>query len=115
MLKTKLQHLKDRKDAEETITNSQKLIICAGRWGPMCIPVYRAMERLELEEKYNDIVFRVTEFDTDAAKPIREAEKCRGFMALPFTVYCSNNEIVHATSGIQSKEKIEKNIEQYFS
>lgn len=46
MLKTKLINLKSSQQVKDTITENQKLIICAGRWGPMCIPVYRAMEKL---------------------------------------------------------------------
>ena len=45
-MNTKLQHLKTIKEVEETISNNEKLIIFAGRWGPMCIPVYRVIENI---------------------------------------------------------------------
>ena len=113
-MKTKLQHLETVKMVEEAISNNEKLIICAGRWGPMCIPVYRVMEKLESETKYKDIAFRVVEFDIEAAMPIREAKECSDFMGLPFTVYYYKQKIAHATSSIQSKEQLEENIGKYF-
>lgn len=113
-MNTKLQHLETVKTVEEIISNNEKVIICAGRWGPMCIPVYMAMENLESESKYKDIAFRVIEFDTDAAGPIKKAKECASFMGLPFTVYYHNQKVVNATSSIQSKEQLEENIEKYF-
>ena len=79
----------------------------------MCIPVYRAMEELERQEKHNDITFRVIDFDTSAVRPIKEAKECRGFMGLPFTVYYRDGSVVHATSSIQTKQQLEDNIQQY--
>ena len=81
--------------------------------GPMFIPVYKVMEELETEYEYRDIVFRVIEFDSPAAMPIKQADECRSFMGLPFTLYYRNGKVVCATSSIQTKEQVEDNLQQY--
>ena len=110
---TRIRHLETVEAVEKAIASNERILISAGRWGPMCIPVYKAMEELEGQDKYKDIVFRVIEFDVPAAKPIKEAKECRGFMGLPFTVYYRNGAVVHATSSIQTKQELEDNIQQY--
>lgn len=80
-------------------------MVCCGRMGPMCIPVYGAMK--ELETKYTDVQFYDMEFDHPEAAVIRNLPECRGFMGLPFTVYYKNGKVVHATGSIQNKEEIE--------
>ena len=113
MLNTKVRLLATMESVQDAIATSKKLIICAGRWGKMCIPVYRAMENLETEEKYTDISFRAVDFDGEAAYLIRTLEACCDFMGLPFTVYYRDSTVVHATSSIQSKEQLEDNIKRY--
>ena len=112
-LQTTIKSLETVEEVKESIANNERMIICAGRWGPMCIPVYRAMEEMERQEQYNHIAFRVIDFDTGAVRPIKEAKECRGFMGLPFTVYYHNGAVVHATSSIQTKQQLEDNIQQY--
>ena len=36
MLGTNLKHLESRKDAEDAVSNSENVMICCGRMGPMC-------------------------------------------------------------------------------
>ena len=112
-MNTRIKHLETVEETEEAIAKSERLMICAGRWGPMCIPVYKAMEELENDGKYKDIVFRVIEFDKPAAGPVKDAEECRRFMGLPFTMYYRNGKVVGATSSIQTKQQIEENLETY--
>jgi thioredoxin 1 len=95
------------------LKNNPRAVICAGRWGPMCIPVYKAMEQMEEKEKYKDVRLLVVDFDTTSANSIRMDEKCRSFRGLPFTAYYLNGEMVHATSSIQTKQQLEENIEKY--
>ena len=57
-------------------------MVCCGRMGPMCIPVYAAMT--ELENEYDQVVFADMEFDIPDAAVIRNAPECRNFMGLPF-------------------------------
>ena len=112
-MNTRIKHLETVGAVEEAIANNERLMVSAGRWGPMCIPVYKIMEELEGEDKYKDIVFRVIEFDVPAATPIKQAKECQGFRGLPFTLYYRNGEVACATSSIQTKEQIENDIQKY--
>ena len=111
---TKLKLIESLEDFKETLSGNDKLVVSAGRWGPMCIPVYKAMEQLESADKYKNIQFQVVEFDTEAATPIKKAKECSTFMGLPFTVYYNMQKIVHATTSIQTKTQIEEICEKYF-
>ncbi|MCW0484896.1 thioredoxin family protein [Gaoshiqia sediminis] len=104
MLHTNLRHVLSADEHEKLIAENENVMVCCGRMGPMCIPVYAAMS--ELENEYEQVVFADMEFDIPAAAVIRNAPECRGFMGLPFVVYYKNGELVHATSSIQSKEQI---------
>jgi len=53
-------------------------------------------------------------FDTPEAAPIRNAQMCRGFMGLPFTVYYKNGQMVKATTSIQNREEIESILDEFF-
>ena len=105
MLNTNLKHLSTKADAEKLIDNSENVMICCGRMGPMCVPVYAAME--ELESTYPHVEFRDMAFDIPEASFIRELPECATFRGLPFTVYFKKGEVVAATSSIQSREQIE--------
>lgn len=107
MLHTNLKHVLSADEHQKLISENENVMICCGRMGPMCIPVYAAMS--ELENDYDNVVFADMEFDIPDAAVIRNAPECKGFMGLPFTVYYKNGKLVHATSGIQDKEQI-KNI-----
>ncbi len=47
MLKTNLTHVLSQKEHSELLNDNENVMICCGRMGPMCIPVYEAMEELE--------------------------------------------------------------------
>jgi thioredoxin 1 len=104
MLQTNLKHVTSKEDFNNLISENEKVMICCGRMGPMCIPVYAAMS--ELEQEYEDVVFADMEFDIPDAEVIRNAPEAKGFMGLPFTFYYENGKTVNATSSIQSKEQI---------
>lgn len=72
--------------------------------GPMCIPVYGAMEKLEGD--YPDVKFYDMEFDNPEASIIRSLPECRNFRGLPFTVYYKNGKVAAATPSIQTKDQI---------
>ncbi len=112
MLNTNVKEIKSPEEYEEYVNNNDSLVICAGRLGPMCIPVYIAMEQMEKEEQFKDVKLMTVDFDTASAIAIRKNEKCRNFMGLPFTAYYKNGKMVHATSSIQSRMQLEKNIEE---
>jgi len=87
-------------------------MICCGRMGPMCIPVYNTIELLEKE--YLHVNFADMDFDIPVAQLIRNAPECSNFMGLPFTLYYKNGKIVKATSSIQTKEQIKAILDTEF-
>ena len=95
------------------IEENENVMICCGRMGPMCIPVYEAME--ELEEEYGHVKFADMEFDNPDAYVIRNAPECSGFMGLPFTVYYKNGKLVKATSSIQSIDQVQEILDEKFT
>ena len=104
MLQTNLKHLITADEHQKFIKENENVMVCCGRMGPMCIPVYGMME--ELEPKYPNVKFRDMEFDNPQSYVIRDAPECRGFMGIPFTVYYKNGKLVKVTSSIQSTEQI---------
>lgn len=112
MLNTNLTHALSEKDHAEIINNNENVMICCGRMGPMCIPVYEIME--ELEGEYKNVKFVDMEFDSPDAKVIRNLPECRSFQGLPFTVYYKNGKVVKATSSIQSKDQVTSILDQQF-
>ena len=104
MLRTRLKHVESDEEIEELLKTNENLMICCGRMGPMCIPVYRIME--DLEAKYPHVQMRDMDFDIPVASFIRGLPECAGFMGLPFTVYFKNGKVVKATSSIQNTKFI---------
>jgi thioredoxin 1 len=107
MLETNLKHIETSQSLKQIISENDNVMVCCGRMGPMCLPVYDIME--DLEEKYENVKFYDMEFDIPEAAVIRSLPECRNFSGLPFTVYYKNGKVVKATSSIQSKEEV-KNI-----
>ncbi len=113
MLRTNLKHLLSEQDHSELINNNENVMVCCGRMGPMCIPVYEIME--ELESEYPNVKFADMEFDLPDARVIRNLPECRTFAGLPFTVYYKNGKVVKATSSIQTREQITEILDEYFA
>jgi len=112
VLQTDLTHLISEQDFKETIENNENVMVCCGRMGPMCIPVYQVME--ELEEEYKNIKFVDMLFDIPDAHVIRNLPECGNFAGLPFTVYFKNGKVVDATSSIQSMEQVTEILDAEF-
>ncbi len=106
MLHTNLKHLETEQEVNEVVENNEKVVICCGRMGPMCLPVYSIME--DLEPRYPHIAFYDQDFDIHAAGIIKNLPDCALFMGLPFTVYFKNGTVVAATSSIQNKDQVMK-------
>jgi len=113
MLKTNLTHVISEKDHSELLNSNENVMICCGRMGPMCIPVYEVME--ELEGEYKNIKFADMEFDSPDAIVIRNLPECRSFQGLPFVVYYKNGKVVKATSSIQSRDQVTTILDEQFS
>jgi thioredoxin len=112
MLRTNLGHIADETGFQKTLNENENVMICCGRMGPMCVPVYGAME--QLQRSYPHVAFRDMEFDAPVGRVIRTLPQCASFMGLPFTVYFRNGEAVHATSSIQSAEEITAVLDKEF-
>jgi thioredoxin 1 len=112
MLQTGLKHLETEDDIRGVLSDSENVMICCGRMGPMCVPVYRAME--ELEPEYPHVAFRDMEFDIPGAGVIKGLPECASFMGLPFTVYFRAGKVVAATSSIQSTRRIKAILDKEF-
>lgn len=104
VLPTNLKHVATAAEHAEVLNENENVMICCGRMGPMCIPVYDVMDKLQAD--YPHVEFRDMLFDSPEAAVIRNHPACASFMGLPFVVYYKNGELVEATSSIQSKDQI---------
>ncbi|MDP8260296.1 MAG: thioredoxin [Candidatus Gygaella obscura] len=112
MLNTNLKHVESLEESNELIKNNINVMVCCGRMGPMCIPVYGIMEKLESE--YQHVQMVDMDFDIPAAFFIRDLPECSYFMGLPFTVYFKNGKAVEATSSIQDEKQITGILNKHF-
>lgn len=114
ILQTDLKHIETEADFNKVIEENENVMICCGRMGPMCIPVYGVMEEFE-KDGYQHVAFRDMLFDNPHSHVIRNLPECQGFMGLPFTVYFKNGKVVAATSSIQSAEQVKEILDSEFS
>jgi len=112
MLDTNLKHVESHGAIEELLKNNANVMICCGRMGPMCFPVYGIMEKLE--QKHSHVQMRDMDFDISVASFIKNLPECRSFMGLPFTVYFKNGKVVKATSSIQNEKQIIRMLDEAF-
>ncbi len=112
MLRTNLKHILSEQEFKEVLDQNENVMICCGRMGPMCIPVYGVME--ELESKYKNVVFRDLEFDAPHSHVIRNLPECNGFLGIPFTVYFKHGKVVKATSSIQTMNQVIEILDKNF-
>lgn len=113
MLQTNLQHIESEEQFHNLIENNEKVAICCGRMGPMCIPIYDIFELLR--NKHPDIEFWDMDFDIPDAKVIKNLPECQKFEGLPYTVYFRNGKVMKATSSIQSAKEVKSIIQQVFA
>ncbi len=112
MLFTNLDHIESEEQYNKVLQENENVMICCGRMGPMCVPVYGIME--ELRDEYKHVKFFDMEFDIPDARVIRNLPECQGFAGLPFTVYYKNGKVVKATSSIQNYEQITEILDEQF-
>lgn len=113
MLQTNLTHITSEDEFKNILTENENVMICCGRMGPMCIPVYEAME--ELEPNNTHVKFSDMPFDHPVSKVIRTLPETKNFNGLPFTVYFNKGKVVKATSSIQTIDQISTILEQHFT
>ncbi len=113
ILHTNLKHIDSGEQYHKVLKENENVMICCGRMGPMCIPVYQAM--IELENSYPGVSFMDFAFDHPEVGVLRNLPECQGFMGLPFTVYYKNGKVVAATSGIKTKEMVREILDREFA
>jgi len=112
MLNTNLQHVESDEAFRKTLEENDNVMICCGREGPMCLPVYDVMENLQ--GKYPHVAFRDMDFDGPASSNIKYLPETRGFAGLPFTLYFKKGKVVAATSSIQTKQQVREILDHQF-
>lgn len=112
MLYTNLKHIETAAEHGNFISENENVMICCGRMGPMCLPVYGVMELLE--DKYTHVKFADMEFDSPESHVIRSVPEVRGFMGIPFTMYYKNGRLVKATSSIQTMAQVRSILDAEF-
>ncbi len=112
VLPTNLKHIASASEHAEILKDHENVMVCCGRMGPMCLPVYDIMG--ELQEEYKHVEFRDMAFDNPEAGVIRNIPEAGSFMGLPFTVYYKNGKVVAATSSIQTKEQVKEILDREF-
>ena len=112
MLSTNLIHIENEIALEDLLKNNSNVMICCGRMGPMCIPVYGVMEKIKKE--YPHVQFRDMDFDILEANYIKNLPECSSFRGLPFTVYFKDGKAVKATTSIQEENQIIDILESVF-
>ena len=111
-LSTGLNHLATADELKNAINENENVMVCCGRMGPMCVPVYGVME--ELEGQYSNVKFFDMAFDSPEAHIIRGLPECQGFAGLPFTVYYKNGKVAKATSSIQDMDQVTEILDSEF-
>ena len=112
ILHTNLNHIESGEHYRQILAENENVMICCGRMGPMCIPVYQTM--IELKSNYSHVYFADFAFDHPHANVIRSLPECRGFMGLPFTVYYKDGKVKAATSGLQTREQVQEILDREF-
>ncbi len=112
MLYTNLKHLETEEETREALKNNENVVICCGRMGPMCTPVYTILS--QLETRHPHVRFYDQDFDIPTADFIGQLPECASFMGLPFTVYFKNSKVVAATTSIQNADQICKILDREF-
>ncbi len=112
MLRTSLQHVETDADFKDIIESNENVMICCGRMGPMCLPVYDIMD--SVKDNYENVVFRDMDFDGPAGHNIRSLPECSRFNGLPFTVYFKGGKVAAATTSIQSKKQVKEILDREF-
>lgn len=115
VLPTNLKHLATASELTKLINEKENVMVCAGRMGPMCLPVYDVMKTLEDSGEYDHVEFRDMLFDSPETAIIRNLPECRSFMGIPFVIYYKNGKVVKATSSIQRMDMVKNILDTEFA
>lgn len=113
LLPTNLPHVGTAAELEELIGNNENVMVCCGRMGPMCVPVYEVMD--DVKDDYPHVKFYDMAFDSPEAGVIRNLPECQGFAGLPFTIYYKDGKVAKATSSIQDMDQVTSILDSEFA
>jgi len=74
-LRTNIQEIETAAELQKIVNENENVMVCCGRMGPMCIPVYEIMEELEEEvrsDAYKGQLSTVGGYDTENTGKIRK-------------------------------------------
>ncbi len=112
-LQTAVEEIESAAQLEKIISENENVMVCCGRMGPMCIPVYDIME--ELQDERENVKFYSMAFDSPESAVIRKAPECAGFMGLPFTMYYKNGKVAKATTSIQNRQQVTSILDEHLA
>lgn len=115
VLPTNLKHFATAAELTQVINEKENVMVCAGRMGPMCLPVYDVMQTLEKSGEYEHVEFRDMLFDNPETAIIRNLPECRSFMGIPFVIYYKNGKAVKATTSIQNMDMVKSILDTEFA
>jgi thioredoxin 1 len=114
-LDTTLKHITTASDLKQLVASNKNVMVCCGRMGPMCLPVYDVMDEFEKSGDYSHVEFRDMLFDDPESAVIRQLPECANFRGLPFTVYWKDGKVVKATSSVQSRDQVQTILDASFA
>jgi thioredoxin 1 len=113
MLYTNLNHIESAAEYAKIISSYNNVVVICGRMGNKCIPVYRIAEALE--PQYKHVKFFDMEFDNPESNILRNVIEYYDLKNLPLVVYIKTGNLVEATFGKQTIEKITAILKKEFT
>lgn len=106
MLYTNLEHIETAGDFEKIIRDNENVVVICGRMGPLCVPVYRAIE--ELGHEFQQIKFFDMEYDNPEFYFFHARPEVSNLEDIPFTTFYYRGEAVKSVGGLQTKAQLNK-------
>lgn len=113
MLYTNLKHIENAEELSRVPGNNENVTMICGRMDLACVPVYRIAE--ELEEIYPHVHFCDVEVDNPKTAALLTMPEVLKLKSIPFVLYYKFGQVVHATSGPQSREQIISILDKEFA
>jgi thioredoxin 1 len=106
MLYTNLEHIETANDFLKVVSENENAVVICGRMGPLCVPVYRAVE--ELANEFAHIKFYDMEYDNPEFYFFHALPEVQGLEEIPFTVLYRNGKPIKSVAGMFSKAQFKE-------
>jgi thioredoxin 1 len=110
MLYTNLKHIETTAGYKKAIGENENVLIICGSMGVYSIQAYRLAE--QLEALYPQVKFFDMEFENPESKFLCDLFDHEEESTVPYVVYCQNGEIVHHTTGSQTREQMAEKLDK---